>query len=204
MCVAYNHRPKLARDEINCQISSSTSQKDVEVFAKGEWTLHQDMKTFCGCKENQSQWGTFKNLPKEQKGNDFRIQNGKKKICLSAGTDDIVVGKRCNANDAKQEWSWINGGNQLMNKNSCKCLDVEGEIKSYSLVRVSCCNKRVSGQHWSCSKKFLMVGGTTLRLHVDNNLPHNPTSIRNKMYTGKWTEWEIFRKNETDICAAKP
>ncbi|XP_028410723.1 uncharacterized protein LOC114533410 [Dendronephthya gigantea] len=44
-CVAYNYKPKTAADEINCQITNTTSQKNLEAFGKGEWTFFQDLET---------------------------------------------------------------------------------------------------------------------------------------------------------------
>ncbi|XP_028413927.1 macrophage mannose receptor 1-like [Dendronephthya gigantea] len=217
MCVAYNYRPKLARDEINCQISNSTSQKDVKVFAKGEWILHQDLETFCSCEENLSLGETFKNLCKEQnitfhcyhdkmertcqRGIYFSIYISAHIKCLSVSSNDIVVGKPCEPNDAKQKWSWINGGNQLINKNSNKCLDVEGEIKFKSKVRVSCCDNSVPGQRWSCSEDFILVGGTIFRLYLGTKCQLYKACLGNN--NGTWNHWKIFGTTE-NICTAKP
>ncbi|XP_028416421.1 uncharacterized protein LOC114540476 [Dendronephthya gigantea] len=215
-CVAYNYRPILAHGEINCEISNSSSHKDIKVFAKGEWILYQDLETFCGCQEDPSLEETFKDICKEpniicrcfydkmektcQREIYFTIYISDHNKCLTHRSDDIVVGKPCDPNDAKQKWSWINGGNQLMNENSSKCLDIEGEIKLESLVRVSSCDKLVSGQHWSCSEKFFMVGGTTLRLHL-GSMSYLRASL--SYNTGPWNYWEIFGSTE-NICTAKP
>ena len=129
----------------------------------------------------------------------FQIYIPDHKRCLTIRSDDIAVGGPCDIDDAVQKWSWING-TQLRNKNSGKCLDVDGEIKQHSIVRESICNKLMSGQIWSCSGGFIQVGETTLKLHLGEEL-NKPASL--SYNTGPWNVWEIFGTAK-NICAVKP
>ena len=104
----------------------------------------------------------------------------------------------CDTADASQRWSWING-NQLRNKNSSKCLDVNGKIEKGTVVRVSDCNKLVPGQLWSCSEGFIQVGETTLRLNLGAKSQHRVSLGNND---GPWNVWEIFGTTK-NICAAQ-
>lgn len=100
--------------------------------------------------------------------------------------------------DAKQRWTWINK-NQIKNQNTNKCLDVGGEVKDWTKLRLSLCDHHIPSQRWSCDQDLVHVIGTNLNMNYGNLVGSEIVLYHG---TREYSQWKIFGTS-ANLCEAK-
>ena len=129
---------------------------------------------------------------------EFQIYNLRHDICVSVNVNDIIA-KSCDINDVNQRWVWTNK-KQLRNVKSGTCLEVNGDVKKLTRLRVFACNYLSPSQLWECSQDLVHVSGSNLNMNYGNeDKPH----VLLYTGTGTFSQWKIFGTS-TSICDRKP
>ena len=129
---------------------------------------------------------------------EFQIYNRRHDICVSLNVNDVIA-KSCDINSVNQRWVWTNK-KQLRNVKSGTCLEVTGNVKDWTRLRVSTCNYLSTRQLWECSQGLVYLSGTNLNMNYGHeDKPHV------LLYTGAgaYSQWKIFGTS-TSICEHIP